>query len=314
MSRLEEDKAGVVHLHNTVGPDELDKHGKDNGYTSLLARRHLQLAAHWLKNIKTAEPGAAKALTEKLEIGAGEAANWTNVAQRMVVPLVSGRNIPLQDEFLLGKKALDFKGISADEAYAMRHTHRMVKQSDIILAMYLLQEDFTVEQMREAYDFYEPMTLHYSSLSYNTHSILATKIGREQQAYDYFCKAVGLDLDDGRGTIADGLHAAALGGTWQTLVYGFLGMRVLPKGIVFEPRLPEAWKSVSLRIAYRGYRLNLTLTHDVHRLDVEGSDGQAQARVILNGEAHLLRDELSVTSTSQGAEPNQQFATRRAIE
>jgi alpha,alpha-trehalose phosphorylase len=297
MSRLEEDKAGVVHLHNTVGPDELDKHGKDNGYTSLLARRHLQLTTRWLKSIKAAEPRAAKALTEKLEIGAGEVASWTNAAQRMAVPMVPGRNFPLQDEFLLGKKALDFKGLSAEEAYAMRHTHRVVKQADIIVAMYLLQEEFTVEQMQEAYDFYEPMTLHFSSLSYNTHSILATKIGRDQQAYDYFCKAAGLDLDDGRGTIDDGLHAAALGGTWQTLVYGFLGMRLLPKGISFEPRLPETWKSVSLRIAYRGYRLNLTLTHDVHRLEVEG-EGQEQARVILNGESHLLRDELSVTSTS----------------
>jgi trehalose/maltose hydrolase-like predicted phosphorylase len=314
MSRLEKDKAGVVHLHNTVGPDELDKHGKDNGYTSLLARRHLQLATRWLRTIQAAEPHAAEALAEKLEIGAGEAATWTDAAQRMAVPLVSGRNFPLQDEFLLSKKPLDFNGISADEAYAKRHTHRMVKQSDIILAMYLLQEDFTVEQMREAYDFYEPMTLHYSSLSYNTHSILATKIGRDQQAYEYFRKAAGLDLDDGRGTIDDGLHAAALGGTWQTLVYGFLGMRVLPTGIVFEPCLPESWKSVSLRIAYRGYRLNLTLTHDVHRLDVEGPQGQAQARVILNGKAYLLRDELSVTSTAQGAERSRQFATKPAIE
>src|ERR1017187_1569402 len=305
MSRLEEDKAGVVHLHNTEGPEELDKHGKDNGYTSLMARRHLQLAARWLKSIKAAEPRAAKALAEKLEIGAGEVVSWTNAAQRLAVPSVPGRNFPLQDEFLLSKKALDFKGLSADEAYAMRHTHRVVKQADIIVAMYLLQEEFTVEQMREAYDFYEPMTLHFSSLSYNTHSILATKIGRFQQAYDYFCKAAGLDLDDGRGTIDDGLHAAALGGTWQTLVYGFLGMRLLPKGIAFEPCLPEAWKSVSLRIAYRGYRLNLTLTHDVHRLEVEG-EGQEQARAILNGESHLLRDELSVTSTSlKSAELNQ---------
>jgi trehalose/maltose hydrolase-like predicted phosphorylase len=298
MSRLEEDKAGVVHLHNTVGPDELDQHGRDNGYTSLLARRHLQLVARWLTNLKAAEPKAAKALAEKLEIGAGEIGSWTKAAQRMAVPLVPGRNFPLQDEFLLGKKPLDFKGLTADEAFAMRHTHRVVKQADIIVAMYLLQEEFTVEQMRDAYDFYEPMTLHFSSLSYNTHSIIATKIGREEQAYDYFCKAAGLDLDDGRGTIDDGLHAAALGGTWQTLVYGFVGMRLLPKGISFEPRLPDAWKSVSLRILYRGYRLNLTLTHDTHRLDVEGADGEVEARVILNGETHRLQDELSVTSNS----------------
>jgi len=298
MSRLKEDKAGVVHLHNTVGPDELDKHGQDNGYTSLLTRRHLQLATRWLKNIKASDPKAAKILAEKLEIGSGETGSWSRAAQRLAVPLVPGKNFPLQDEFLLGKKPLDFKGLTADEAFAMRHTHRVVKQADIIVAMYLLQDEFTVEQMRDAYDFYEPMTLHFSSLSCNTHSIIATKIGRDEQAYDYFCRAAGLDLDDGRGTIDDGLHAAALGGTWQTLVYGFLGMQLLPKAISFEPRLPDAWKSVSLRILYQGYRLNLTLAHDTHRLDVEGGEGEAEARVILNGETHRLRDELSVTSTS----------------
>src|ERR1017187_1666819 len=240
MSRLEEDRAGVVNLHDTVGPDELDKHGKNNGYTSLLARHHLRLAAGWVKRTRKAFPREGKKLIEKLEIRDSEVASWVKAAERMAVPKVPGKDIPLQDEFLLTKKPLDFGTISPDEAFKLRHTHRVVKQSDIILAMYLLQEEFTVEQMREAYDFYEPMTLHYSSLSYNTHSILATKIGREQQAYDYFCKAAGLDLDDGRGTIDDGLHAAALGGTWQTLVYGFLGMRLLPKAIAFEPCLPEA--------------------------------------------------------------------------
>jgi trehalose/maltose hydrolase-like predicted phosphorylase len=296
MSRLEEDAAGVVHLHNTVGPDELDKHGKDNGYTSLMARRHLHLAARWLKSTKAADPRAAKVLTEKLEIGSGEIAGWTRAADRLAAPSVPGRDFPLQDEFLLAKKPLDFTGLTADEAYAMRHTHRVVKQSDIVLLMYLLQDEFTVDQMREAYDFYEPLTLHYSSLSYNTHSILATKIGRYDQAYDYFKKAAGLDLDDLRGATADGLHAAALGGTWQTVVYGFLGMRLTPEGLAFEPRLPETWKSLTLRIAYRGYRLGLKATRDTLTLNVDGAGGQGPAQVTLNGETHLLRDKLSVTS------------------
>jgi alpha,alpha-trehalose phosphorylase len=296
MSRLEEDRAGVVNLHDTVGPDELDKHGKNNGYTSLLARHHLRLAAGWVERIRRAFPREGKKLIEKLEIRDSEVSSWVKAAERMAVPKVPGKDIPLQDEFLLTKKPLDFGTVSPDEAFKLRHTHRVVKQSDIILAMYLLQEEFTVEQMREAYDFYEPMTLHYSSLSYNTHSILATKIGRDEQAYDYFLKAAGLDLDDLRGITADGLHAAALGGTWQTIVYGFLGMRLLPDGISFEPRLPKAWKSIFLRIAYRGYRLTLNLTHDVHRLDVDGARGRGPARVSLNSEEHLLTDDLSVTS------------------
>jgi trehalose/maltose hydrolase-like predicted phosphorylase len=97
-----------------------------------------------------------------------------------------------------------------------------------------------------------------------------------------------------RGATIDGLHAAALGGTWQTVVYGFLGMRLNLDGIVFEPRLPEAWKSISLQIAYRGYRLHLNLTHDVHRIDVEGTDGNNHARLILDGESHVLRDGLKI--------------------
>lgn len=296
MSRLEEDAAGVVHLHDTVGPDEIDKHGKDNGYSSLMARRHLRLAVQWSERLRSAFPREGKELAEKLELGAGELAQWTRAADRMAVPMVEGKNFPLQDEFLLAKKPLKFDGLTADEAFAMRHTHRVVKQADIIVAMYLLQDEFTVEQMREAYDFYEPMTLHYSSLSYNTHSIIATKIGREDQAYDYFMKAAGLDLDNLRDATKDGLHAAALGGTWQTITYGFLGMRLTPDGLAFAPRLPAAWKSIRLHIAYRGYRLKLHLTHDQHRVEVEEVAGQDGAALILDNETYKLKDGLTVTA------------------
>ena len=297
MSRLEEDADGVMHLHNTVGPDEIDKHGKDNGYSSLMARRHLRLAVDWAERLKELFPREGKALCERLELSAGELKSWRRAADRMAVPMVPGRNFPLQDEFLLAKKPLKFDGLTADEAFAKRHTHRVVKQADIIVALCLLQDEFTVEQMRDAYDFYEPMTLHYSSLSYNTHSIIATKIGRDEQAYDYFLKAAGLDLDNLRDATVDGLHAAALGGTWQTIAYGFLGMRLEKESILFEPRLPAAWKSLSLHIAYRGYRLALTISHDELRIDVRHPGGNAlPARLVLNGEAHELHDGLSIAS------------------
>ena len=296
MSRFDEDSQGVVHLHDTVGPDELDKHGKDNGYASLLARRHLRLAGNWVRKIAALYPAEGAALIEKLEITASEVAAWLHAADKLAVPNVPGHDFPLQDEFLLAKKPLSFEGLTADEAYAKRHTHRVVKQADIILAMYLLQDEFTAEQMAGAYDFYEPMCLHFSSLSYNTHSILANKIGRPQQAYDYFLKAAGLDLDNLRGATKDGLHAAALGGTWQTVVYGFLGMRLLDDAISFEPRLPEEWKSVRLRVVYRGYVLHLDFRGNSRRITVEGSEGKGPAHVILDGESHLLVDGLSIVA------------------
>ena len=303
MSRLDEDASGVLHLHDTVGPDELDKHGKDNGYASLMARRHLQLASRWVDRIKTARPPKIRELFEKLELGSDEVAGWLRAADQMAVPFVPGKNFPLQDEFLLSKKPLVFQGLTADEAFAMRHTHRVVKQSDIVLAMYLLQDEFTVEQMREAYDFYEPMTLHFSSLSYNTHSILATKIGRDKVAYDYFMKAAGLDLDDLREATRDGLHAAALGGTWQTIAYGFLGMRVFDDRIAFEPCFPAEWKSLSMAIVFRGFTLRLDLNHNLHTITVEGMNGLDGAGLILKGEMYPLKHGMKIVSANRITSP-----------
>jgi alpha,alpha-trehalose phosphorylase len=293
MSRVEEDADGIVHLHDTVGPDELDKHGRDNGYTSLMVRNHFHLAARWLSSMRTDYPSETAALTQKLEVSQSEVASWLRAADRLAVPNVPGHDFPLQDEFLLAKEPLCFDGMTADEAFAKRHTHRVVKQADIILAMYLLQDQFTTEQMRDAYDFYEPMCLHYSSLSYNTHSIIATKIGREAQAYDYFMKAAGLDLDNLRDATKDGLHAAALGGTWQTIVYGFLNMKINGATISFEPHLPELWKRISLHLMFRGYRLNLTISHHAHQLTVDGADVIDPAAVAINGVAHFLADGLA---------------------
>lgn len=290
MSRLERDAHGVLHLHNTVGPDELDKHGRDNGYTSLMARRNLELALHWLDQQRILEPDKTSALIQKLELGAGEAVSWREAAARMAVPNVPGRFFPLQDEFLLAKEPLSFDGLTADEAFAKRHTHRVVKQADIILAMYLLQQQFSVEQMRAAYDFYEPMCLHYSSLSYNTHAIIASKIGRPQQAYDYFMKAAGLDLDDLRGATRDGLHAAALAGTWLTIAYGFLNLRIEGDTLLLDPRLPEAWKEIRLTLVFRGYRLAVRCNHLRHEIRVDAAEGRVPALIAVDGVLHPLED------------------------
>jgi trehalose/maltose hydrolase-like predicted phosphorylase len=294
MSRMEKDGKGVMHLHDTVGPDELDKHGKDNGYASLMARRHLRLAVAWQETLKESHPSEISALLEKLELGSSEIESWKVAADSLAVPNVPGTDFPLQDEFLLAKKPLSFEGMTADEAFAKRHTHRVVKQADIVVAMFLLQDEFSVEQMEAAYDFYEPMCLHFSSLSYNTHSIMAVKIGRYEQAYDYFMKAAGLDLDNLRNATKDGLHAAALGGTWQTVVYGFLGMRLEGDTLLLDPRIPEAWKSISLTLVHHGFELRLQLSHDRHLIEVSGAEGKTNARIVVDGEPHTLRDGMRI--------------------
>ena len=291
ISKLKKDAEGTYHLPDTVGPDELDKHGKDNGYVSLMARHHLRLAAQWVRSSLLEAPGETEMLLARLKCGKKETVQWLEASDRLAVPRVPGTEIPLQDEFLIAKKPLKFEGLGVEQAYAMRHTHRVVKQADIILAMFLLQEEFTTEQLREAYDFYEPMTLHYSSLSYNTHAVLAMRIGRERQAYEYFLKAAGLDLDDLKNATADGLHAAALGGTWQTVFYGFLGARLQPPGYLsLSPKLPREWKSLSLQVRFRGYRLGLHITHGLCRIEVDGSEAVGPAHLIVADKKFTLLD------------------------
>ena len=290
-SKLKKDLKGVYHLPDTVGPDELDKHGKDNGYVSLMARHHLRLAANWVRVTQLESPDQAKLLLARLKYRKQESELWLEASDQLAVPKVPGTDIPLQDEFLLAKKPMKFDGLGAEEAYAKRHTHRVVKQADVILAMFLLQEDFTTAQLREAYDFYEPMTLHYSSLSYNTHAILALRIGRERQAYDYFLKAAGLDLDNLKNATADGLHAAALGGTWQTVFYGFLGARLQPPAcLCLNPQLPKEWKRLTLQICFRSYRLALQVTHDLCRVEVDGSEGVGKAYLTIGKKKLALQD------------------------
>jgi len=161
--------------------------------------------------------------------------------------------------------------------------------------MHLVQDDVISMQIRGAWEFYETIPRYFSSLSYNARSIVAARIGWDKLAYAYFIEAAGVDLDGLHGANRE-MHAGALGGVWQTIVYGFVGMRLLAGGISFEPRLPEAWKSLSLRIAYRGYRLHLNLSHHGHRIEVDGAEGLTKAKLILDGETHVLEDKLSITS------------------
>jgi trehalose/maltose hydrolase-like predicted phosphorylase len=130
--------------------------------------------------------------------------------------------------------------------------YQVIKQADIVLATFMLRDEFSTEQMAAAFDYYEPKTLHVSSLSWNTHAMVAARIGRPEQAYEYYQKSAGLDLDDIKGATGDGLHAAALGGCWQAVVLGMAGLRVDDGRLSCDPKLPREWDAVRFRVGFRG--------------------------------------------------------------
>jgi trehalose/maltose hydrolase-like predicted phosphorylase len=281
VSKLERDEDGVYHLDNTVGPDEAEDHGPDNGYTSLMARRSLEISHRWWTL-------ALKKSDIPVEVGEDEVAEWKAIASKINVPEVPDcPGVPLQDAFFLNRKEEDISGMTVPEYWQRRGEVQVIKQADVVLAMYLLEDSFTGDEIERGYDFYEPKTLHVSSLSLNTHAIVAAIIGREEEAYDYFQRAAGLDLDNLRNATKDGLHAAALGTVWQMTIPGFMGMRVREDHIYFQPALPKAWDEIRFPIQYRGWRLQFAVRADGYRVEVSGN-GQEGALMVIGSEQYAL--------------------------
>ncbi|MFW6162750.1 MAG: glycosyl hydrolase family 65 protein, partial [Planctomycetota bacterium] len=132
---------------------------------------------------------------------------------------------------------------------------------------------------RACWDYYEPRTTHDSSLSASVHSVVASDLGLRRKAYEYFRLTASTDLADPMGNTAEGLHAAALGGTWQAAVRGFLGARSAGGALRLTPRLPEHWRAVSLRLRHRGARFAIHATRDETRVDKLGGKQPSIVRV-----------------------------------
>lgn len=269
-SRLERGDDGRYHIAHTIGPDEDRDPGLDNGFTMLMARRALRVAADWLERLQVNAPATVAELAERCRLAEDQVARWRALADAVHVPEVPDLGIPLQDEYLLDKKTADVAGWrlrEAPEHWAISkqesRDYRLIKQADIVLAAFLLEDEFTPAQRARIYDFYEPMTLHISSLSWNTHAIVAARLGRVAEAYDYYGNCAGLDLDDVKEATADGLHAAALGGGWQAVAFGFCGLHRTPDGQpACAPHLPPNWNRVRFGIERDGVVCTVTAEAD----------------------------------------------------
>jgi trehalose/maltose hydrolase-like predicted phosphorylase len=271
------DAEGAAHLNDMIGPDELYQPNRDNGYTNLMARFTLRAAAAWLERLEGDDPAAGAAARQRLALDAEEPDRWRTTADTLAVPSIPGldESVPLQDEFLMDKPDADMEGWRLNSGDPRLWTipipevrnYRTIKQADIVLAMFLLRSEFTREQMAAGYDFYEPRTLHSSSLSYNTHAVVAALLGRTEQAYAYFHRCAGMDLDNLHDATRDGLHAASQGGSWQAIVMGFGGMTATDKGLDFRPHFPPAWKALRFRAMFQGRAVRVTLTPDTSSVE-----------------------------------------------
>jgi maltose phosphorylase len=167
---------------------------------------------------------------------------------------------------------------------AVVHT-QLVHQADGLQGIYLFESEYDLETIRRNFDFYEPRTVHESSLSSCVHSILASWIGIPEKAYELYLSTSRLDLDDYNHEVDEGLHITSMGGTWMSVVYGFGGMKIREGLLSFDPRLPSNWNKLSFKILYRGRTLRVTI--DKRKLVIENLEGEGVDLFLGGGKTRL---------------------------
>jgi alpha,alpha-trehalose phosphorylase len=269
---------GMFHIHGVTGPDEYTTVVNDNTYTNLMARENLRTAAQSVRWLQSERPDEYLALAESLNLEPAEIDAWEAAASSMHIPYDEERGIHPQDDAFLDREVWDVANTPPEQFPLLLHHHplviyrfQVIKQADIVLAMFLLGSDFTEDQKRRNFDYYDDLTTGDSSLSACIQSIIATEVGRHEQAYEYFRHGLWMDLADAAGNAADGVHIASAAGVWLSLVYGFGGLRDSGGGLSFSPHLPEQWTSLEFSVRFQDRQVRVQLTPDEERfLIVEG--------------------------------------------
>jgi alpha,alpha-trehalose phosphorylase len=257
------------HINGVTGPDEYTTVVNNNTYTNLMARKNLRWAAETLSALREERPDRFAALVGELGLSVSEIESWRDAGDHIFVPYDEELGIHLQDDAFLQKAVWDFESTPADHYPLLLHYHplviyrfQVIKQADIVLAMFLFSPEFSQEQKKRNFDYYDPLTTGDSSLSACVQSIVAAEVGYTDRAYEYFQYALFMDLADVQGNTSDGVHVAAAGGVWMALVHGFAGMRDDGGRISFYPRLPQSWRRVRFALTVRGEELVVDLTPD----------------------------------------------------
>ncbi|AZT89555.1 glycoside hydrolase family 65 protein [Caldicellulosiruptor changbaiensis] len=262
-----EEKDGKFCIFCVTGPDEYTALVDNNAYTNYMVQMNLEFAVRLYNLLKEADKEAFERLCNKLKLSEQEIELWKKIADNMYLPYNAKLKVIPQDDSFIYKKRLDLSKIPEEQFPLLLHWHyldiyryQVCKQPDVLLLIYLLREKFSYEDLKNNYEYYEPITTHDSSLSPAIFSILAVELNLLEKAYEYFRYTARMDLDDLNDNTKDGIHAACMGGTWQAIVFGFGGMRTGKDLLSFSPRLPKDIDYISFKVKYKGCTIKVEIT------------------------------------------------------
>ncbi len=253
-----------------TGPNEYENNVNNNWYTNTIATWTLEYTIKAIDFVKKDAADTFEKLTSRIKFNEqNEVSKWKDIIEKMYYPLDEKRGLILQQDGFLDKEILTVKDLRPEDRpinqkWSWDRILRscFIKQADVLQGLYFFEDRYDIETIRKNFDFYEPMTVHESSLSPCVHVILASKLGYKQRAYEFYLRTARLDLDDYNNDTEDGCHITSMAGTWMSVVKGFGGMRVKEGALHFNPFIPDQWKSYSFRLEFRGRVIKVNVSRD----------------------------------------------------
>jgi len=276
-----------------TGPNEYENNVNNNWYTNYLAKWCMEYTLEQLQKIKDGYKEDYTRIIGRTSLTPSETDMWEEISQNLYFPFSDELDIYLQQDGFLDKELitvedLDISQRPINQKWSWDRILRSpyIKQADTLQGFYLFEDHFSIEELERHFDFYEPFTVHESSLSPCVHSIQAAKLGRMEQAYQFYLRTSRLDLDDYNKEVEEGLHITSMAGTWMSIVEGFGGMRMKDDKLSFAPKIPKQWKSYSFKVNFRNRIIKVKITE--HQTSFE-HDGTAEMTIRVNGKRVVLK-------------------------
>lgn len=275
-----------------TGPNEYENNINNNWYTNYLAKWCIQFTIEQLDKVKDGYSVDYDRILAQTKLTKAETDLWAEVAKEMYFPYSKKQGVYLQQDGFLDKDLIKVDDLEKSErpinqkwSWDRILRSPYIKQADVLQGFYLFEDHFSTEELENHFDFYEPFTVHESSLSPCVHSIQAAKLGRMDQAYKFYLRTSRLDLDDYNKEVEEGLHITSMAGTWMSVVEGFGGMRVLDDKLHFTPQIPKEWESYSFKINFRNRIIKVTVSTKGSSFELTGNE---EMSIRVNGERVVL--------------------------
>ena len=282
-----------------TGPNEYENNVNNNWYTNYIAKWCIEYAIENIYKVANEFATDYTRVKSKTSITDAELEKWKEVSGNMYFPYSEEHKVYLQQDGFLDKDLITVADLDKTNRPINQHwswdrilRSPYIKQADVLQGFYFFEDHFSEEELERHFEFYEPFTVHESSLSPCVHSVQAAKLGKMNQAYEFYLQTSRLDLDDYNHEVHEGLHITSMAGTWMSIVEGFGGMRVKDGKLSFAPKIPEQWEGYSFKINFRNQILKVNVNQNETNFELDNGD---ELTILVNGKTVLVTANSLVT-------------------